>query len=135
MKNAISPYSNDDLESLPHVPKHIPKAGLSDSYAQLCTPATVQSIPYTLTTVQSTLYTPKTKLQFSSGELQNSTDSDSESYQSAVSEIKLPKRKHRLSDKSKRSSNLIQYFPKGLYFEGKSNWETFKEKFKKCSFA
>ena len=84
--------------------------------------------------MQSIPYTPKTKLQFSSSEKSDSNDTDSEFYQSAVSEIKITKRTHK-SNNRKRSSNLIQHFPKGLYFDGKSNWETFNEKFKKCSLA
>ena len=84
--------------------------------------------------MQGIPYTPKTKLQFSSSEKSDSNDTDSESYQSAVSEIKITKRTHK-SNNRKRSSNLIQHFPKGLYFDGKSNWKTFNEKFKKCSLA
>ena len=76
--------------------------------------------------MQGTPYIPKTKLQFSSSEKSDSNDTDIESYQSAVSEIKITKRKHKSRENRKRSSNLIQHFPKGLYFDGKSNWETFK---------
>ena len=53
--DAISPYSDDDLESLPAVPKHppvTPKAQLSDSYTTLHTPDTVQNIPYTPASVR-----------------------------------------------------------------------------------
>ena len=83
--DAVSPYSDDDLESLPAVPKHppsTPKAQLSDSYTTLHTPITVQSIPYTPASVQGIPYTPKTKLQFSSSEKSDSNDTDSESYHS-----------------------------------------------------
>ena len=116
--NTVSPYSDDDLESLPAVPKHPPRAMLSDSNL----------------TPMTTMQTPKTKLNDSSSEKYNS-DTDSESYQSAMSVVQKPKRKQRISEKGKRSSDVIRHFPKGLYFDGKGNWETFKEKFKKCALA
>ena len=115
--NAVSPYSDDDLESLPAVPKHPPRAMLSDSNL----------------TPMTSMQTPKTKLNFSSSEKSYDTDTDSESYQSAMSVVERPKRKQKISERHKRSSDVIRHFPKGLYFDGKSNWETFKEKFKKCA--
>ena len=115
--NTVSPYGDDDLESLPAVPKHPPRAMLSDSNL----------------TPMTSMQTPKTKLNFSSSEKSYDTDTDSESYQSAMSVVERPKRKQKISEKRKRSSDVIRHFPKGLYFDGKSNWETFKEKFKKCA--
>ena len=84
-------------------------------------------------TPMTSMQTPKTKLNFSSSEKSYDTDTDSESYQSAMSVVERPKRKQKISERRKRSSDVIRHFPKGLYFDGKSNWETFKEKFKKCA--
>ena len=136
--DAVSPYSDDDLESLPAVPNHPLQPLKLD--CQTVTQHCILPLPYRVFRTHQLLCRvlhihQKTKLQFSSSVKSDNNDSDSESYQSAVSEIKMTKRMHKSRGNRKRSSNLIQHFPKGLYFDGKSNWETFEEKFKKCSLA
>ena len=79
-----------------------------------------------------------TKLNFSETEVTSDGDSsDEDSYQSAVSRLpnQARRRKRNLFDKRKRSNAIIQHFPKGLYYDGKGNWEAFRQKFKQCASA
>ncbi|MCG8079185.1 MAG: hypothetical protein JAY75_23555, partial [Candidatus Thiodiazotropha taylori] len=85
--------------------------------------------------------TAGSKLHFSNNvDVSSDGSSDSEdSYLSAASKLtagKANRRKPRtVSEKRKRSTDIIKNFPKGLYFDGKGNWEAFKQKFNQCAKA
>ena len=57
----------------------------------------------------------------------------------AVSNLSYGRQKRRqrssLSDTLSRSTDIINFFPEGLYFDDKSKWEAFFKKFKQCSVA
>ena len=117
---------DDDLESLPSMPYRSPGTLLSDSREAPSKPR---------------VHLEATKLHFSESEAASASgSSDSEdSYMSAVSKISESKHSKRkpqhVSDKKKRSHDIIRNFPKGLHFDGKGNWEAFKQKFKQCATA
>ena len=117
---------DDYLESLPSIPYRSPGILLSDS----------REAPS-----KSRAHLEATKLHFSESEAASASgSSDSEdSYMSTVSKISKSKHSKRklqhVSDKKKRSHDIIRNFPKGLYFDGKDNWEAFKQKFKQCATA
>ena len=78
-----------------------------------------------------------TRLQFSETSTSNADSSDEESYCSAVSrQQNKPHRRKRVSaDQWRRTNDIIKHFPKGLYYDGKGNWEAFRQKFKQCASA
>ena len=117
---------DDDLESLPSIPNRSPGTLLPDGRGA---------------SSKSRAHLEATKLHFSESEVASASGSSNsdDSYMSAVSKVsnnKHSKRKpQHMSDKKKRSHDIIRNFPKGLYFDGKGNWEAFKQKFKQCATA
>ena len=117
---------DDDLASLPSIPHRSPGTLLLDGRGA---------------SSKSRAHLEATKLHFSESEAAGASgSSDSEdSYISAVSKVsnsKHSKRKSQhMSDKKKRSHDIIRNFPKGLYFDGKGNWETFKQKLKTVRYS